>query len=284
MISEQHATKIEEDSFRINLPQILKECVPELVSEPFFSAGRRLNVFLQQFKVLDSCLCYKCFSLLYLFQDFRKTCLETEAKIRDYVKRNLETNFFTLLDVFASEEGNAKEAELRREGGEEIFDKSKSKSDFGEKGDELKGEEVDNIDGNNKDDENEEAVKLSEEHFNSEQNNAGFSNDIEVVENKLEIDFKVDEDGPSVNGFPEESNSSSVQIVETPILVKTEAEEANARRETETIWPIDDDVADRIKREVFTPEPNQDTTEDGTKIFKTNVSQISELFYFNANF
>lgn len=52
----------------------------------------------------DACLCFKCFSLLYLFQEFKKTCLKTESKIRDYIKqRSAETNFVSLQDIFVEE-------------------------------------------------------------------------------------------------------------------------------------------------------------------------------------
>lgn len=86
LISDQQFVNFNETPLKTNLPQMLKDCIPEL-----------------QFKVVDPCLCIKCLSLLYLFHEFKQTCLETEKKIKNYVQSHRETEFVSLKDIFVEQ-------------------------------------------------------------------------------------------------------------------------------------------------------------------------------------
>lgn len=125
VLPDEQVADIQKNKLQVDISQMLQNCVPELV-QTMLSLWLQvvIRLFFQEFKVADSCLCYKCFSLLFLFQEFKKTCIATENKIKDYLKRNPSTDYLTLLDVFAEEAVEEEKQDEEVEVVEEVIETS----------------------------------------------------------------------------------------------------------------------------------------------------------------
>lgn len=100
-ITNGNYTEIDENSIKTDLNELISTFLPELVRTNFYCCVcvYRTIFSFQKIKVEHPCLCYECFSTLYLFHKFKKRCLQTEENLRLHVEERPQVDIVDLNDV-----------------------------------------------------------------------------------------------------------------------------------------------------------------------------------------